>query len=314
MIELALALIACSLIALSIGSNDTSNAFGISIGIGVLSFKRATIILLFFVLAGVIIQGNEVMKTTGKLVDLNIYALGLSLLVSAFLITFSNWKKLPVSTHQVIVGSLVGAGFAFSLPIQQDTLLKIIASWIISPFGASIFSIIIFITLGRMLKKITFINVERTLKILLLTSGILIAYNTGANELATALGPVVYFDVLGHIEASILGTVLIWLGAVLLSHRVIETVGKGITALDPRSGFSAQFGAGLCVWIFTSVGMPVSTTYCIIGGITGVGLLKGIRTVKTGLIKRIFANWFIVPVVAFLFSYIISRTLIEYFL
>lgn len=314
MIELALALIACSLIAVSIGSNDTSNAFGISIGIGVLSFKRASMMLLFFVFAGVLLQGDEVMKTTGKLIDLNIYALGLSLMVSAFLITFSNWKKLPVSTHQVIVGSLVGAGFAFSLPIQQGTLLKIIASWVISPFGASIFSIIIFLIVGRLLKRITFINIERTLKILLLTSGILIAYNTGANELATALGPVVYFNVLGHIEASILGTVLIWLGAVLLSHRVIETVGKGITALDPRSGFSAQFGAGLCVWIFTSVGMPVSTTYCIIGGITGVGLLKGIRTVKTGLIKRIFANWFIVPAVAFLFSYVLSTTLIQFVL
>ncbi len=51
-----------------------------------------------------------------------------------------------------------------------------------------------------------------------------------------------------------LGAFFVFLGAVLLSNRVIETVGKGITALDPYSGFAAQLGAGSCVLLFTFLG------------------------------------------------------------
>lgn len=296
MIELAL--IACFLIAFSIGSNDSSNAFGISIGCGVLSFKRATFLILFFVLAGAIIQGREVMETTGKLVQLNANALALSLVVSAALVILSNWRKLPVSTHQVIVGSLVGSGFAFNLAVDTDSLMNIVISWIVSPFGAFLLAIFVFLIIERVVLRYSFIKIERSLRTLLLISGILIAYNTGANELATALGPIVYYDLLGQTLASTIGAILIWIGAVLLSFRVIETVGKGITALDPQSGFAAQFGAGLTVWVFTSLGMPISTTYCIIGGISGVGALKGLRTVKLDLIKRIVINWFMVPILA----------------
>lgn len=296
MIELAL--IACFLIAFSIGSNDSSNAFGISIGCGVLSFKRATFLILFFVLAGAIIQGREVMETTGKLVQLNANALALSLVVSAALVILSNWRKLPVSTHQVIVGSLVGSGFAFNLAVDTDSLVNIVISWIVSPFGAFLLAIFVFLIIERVVLRYSFIKIERSLRTLLLISGILIAYNTGANELATALGPIVYYDLLGQTLASTIGAILIWMGAVLLSFRVIETVGKGITALDPHSGFAAQFGAGLTVWVFTSLGMPISTTYCIIGGISGVGALKGLRTVKLDLIKKIVINWFMVPILA----------------
>lgn len=305
MIELAL--IACFLIVFSIGSNDSSNAFGISIGCGVLSFKRATFLILFFVLAGAIIQGREVMETTGKLVQLNLSALALSLTVSAVLIILSNWRKLPVSSHQVIVGSLVGSGVAFNLAVDTDSLMRIVLSWVISPFGAFFLAILVFLLIERVVLRYSFIEIERSLRALLLISGILIAYNTGANELATALGPIVYYDLLGQTLASIIGAILIWIGAILLSFRVIETVGKGITALGPQSGFAAQFGAGLSVWIFTSLGMPVSTTYCIIGGISGVGALKGLRTVKLNLLKRIVINWLLVPILAAVVCFSVAK-------
>ncbi len=301
-------IVSSALIAFSIGSNDTSNAFGISVGCGALTFKKATFLLLFFVLIGAILQGQKVMKTVGKdLVELNLYPLSLALLFSAVLIAISNLKGFPVSTHQVIIGSLIGSGFAFGLRVNSEILLKIILSWIISPFTSFFLSIILYMIIEKITARFSLIRIERILKALLLISGMLIAYNTGANELATAFGPVVHYGLLDQFQASLTGSILIWFGAITLSHRVIETIGKGITALDPYSGFSAQFGAGLSVWIFTSLGLPISTTYCIIGGISGVGTFKGMRTVKIGLVKRIVLNWILIPVSAFLISYSISR-------
>lgn len=111
-------------------------------------------------------------------------------------------------------------------------------------------------------------------------------------------------------RASLVGPFFVFLGAVLLSHRVIETIGKEITALDPYSGFAAQFGAGTCVLLFTSLGMPVSTTYCIIGGISGVGMLKGIRTVRFGLIRRMAISWVLTPLLASLICFAVTKFLL----
>ena len=250
------------------------------------------------------------METVGKeLIEINLYILSISLTVSAILIMFSNYRGLPVSSHQVIIGSLIGSGFALSSTVNFETLFKIFLSWVASPFGAFLLSVSIYFFIEKIIFRYSTLKAEKVFKILLLTSGILIAYNTGANELATALGPVIYYGLLNHNQSSIIGSILIWLGAILLSHRVIETIGKGITALDPRSGFSAQFGAGLCVWFFTSIGMPVSTTYCIIGGVSGVGILKGVKTVKKETLRRIVLNWFLTPISSFLICLLIASTL-----
>jgi len=299
---------ACLLIAFGIGSNDTSNALGICIGCGVIKIRRALLLFGCFVLIGVLVQGQKVMKTVGKdLVEVNPSIIGISLSVAAVLIIISNWKKLPLSTHQVIIGSLVGSGVASGAAVNFTAILEIVVSWIISPLVAFFSALFLYRAMEKTISKLSIFRIERILRSLLLLSGILIAYNTGANELATILGPVIHSGLIEQMRASLIGSLFVFLGAVILSHRVIETIGKGITTLDPYSGFAAQFGAGMCVMFFTFLGMPISTTYCIIGGISGVGMSKGMKTVKLDLIKKIMANWVVAPSLAFLISFLIMK-------
>ena len=299
---------ACILIAFGIGSNDTSNSLGICIGAGIIKLKKAVLLFGFFVLIGIVLQGQKVMKTVGKdLLEVNPSMLSISLSISALFIIVSNWKKLPLSTHQVIIGGLTGSGVASGIDVNVVSLLKIVFSWIISPLTAFLFAFIIYQTMEKTLSRLSLFNIERILRALLLISGILIAYNTGANELATVLGPVIYSGLIGKMPSFFLGAFFVFLGAILLSSRVIETVGKGITALDPYSGFAAQLGAGSCVLLFTSLGMPISTTYCIIGGISGVGMVKGMKTVRIALIKKMMLNWVLAPSMAFFICFIVMK-------
>jgi PiT family inorganic phosphate transporter len=300
--------IACILIAFGIGSNDTSNALGICIGAGIIKLRKAVLLFGCFVLIGLVLQGQKVMKTVGKdLLEVNPSVLSISLSISALFIILSNWKKLPLSTHQVLIGGLTGSGVASGIDVNVVSLLKIVLSWIISPLTAFFFSFMLYKMMEKTLSRLPFFHIERILRILLLISGILIAYNTGANELATVLGPVIYSGLISKMPSFLLGAFFVFLGAVLLSNRVIETVGKGITALDPYSGFAAQLGAGSCVLLFTFLGMPISTTYCIIGGISGVGMVKGMKTVRIDLIKKMALNWVLAPSIAFLSCFILIR-------
>lgn len=301
---------ACLLIAFGIGSNDTSNALGICIGCGVIKLRRALLLFGCFVLIGILLQGQKVMKTVGKdLVEVNLSIIGISLSVAALLIIISNWKKLPISTHQLIIGSLVGSGVASGAVVNFTAILKIIVSWIISPLVAFFSALFLYKAMEKTISKLSLFRIEKILRFLLLLSGILIAYNTGANELATILGPVIHSGLIEQMRASLVGSLFVFLGAVILSRRVIETIGKGITTLDPYSGVAAQFGAGMCVMLFTFLGMPISTTYCIIGGISGVGMSKGMKTVKLDLIKKIMANWILSPSLAFIISFAIMKAI-----
>jgi phosphate/sulfate permease len=295
---------ACILIAFGIGSNDTSNSLGICIGSGTIKLKKALLLFGCFVFIGITLQGQSVMKTVGKdLLEANLSILIVTLSISALLIIFSNWKKLPLSTHQVIIGGLTGSGVASGVDVNLLSLFKIVLSWIVSPVVAFFFAFGIYRIMEKTLSKLSLFRIERILRILLLIGGILIAYNTGANELATVLGPAIYSGLIGKMPSFLFGSFFLFLGAVLLSHRVIETVGKGITALDPYSGFAAQLGAGSCVLLFTFLGMPVSTTYCIIGGISGVGMVKGMKTIRIELIKKMIFNWVFAPTLAFLLCF-----------
>lgn len=306
MIEIAVA--ASFLIAFGIGSNDASNALSICVGAGIIKLRRAILIFGCLVFLGVILQGGKVMKTVGKnLVDVNISIIIVAMMVSAFLIVLSNWRRLPLSTHQVIIGSLIGSALAETANVNWQAFLKIVVSWAISPFVALAFSFFFYKSLEKIISKFAFFQIEKILRFLLLLSGFLIAYNTGANELATVLGPVIHTGIeINKVYIFLISSILVFLGAILLSHRVIETVGKGITTLDPISGFAAQFGAGCCVLFFTFLGMPVSTTYSIIGGITGVGLTKGIKTVKLSLLQKIGLNFIVAPSTAFFISFILT--------
>lgn len=302
---LEIALVGSLLIAFGIGSNDASNALSICIGAGVIKLKRALVLFGILVFLGILLQGHKVMKTVGKnLVEINPKILIIALTVSAALIIISNWRKLPLSTHQVIIGSLLGATLGCNGMINYSAFIKIVISWMVSPFFAVLFSFLIYKLLEKAVSKFPLLKIERILKILLFLSAILISYNTGANELATVFGPVIHSEVeVNKYLIFFLGSSMVFLGAILLSHRVIETVGKGITALDPFTGFAAQFGAGSCVLLFTFLGMPISTTYCIIGGITGAGLTKGISTVKTKLLRKIGINFIIATSLGFLISW-----------
>jgi PiT family inorganic phosphate transporter len=139
------------------------------------------------------------------------------------------------------------------------------------------------------------------------------AFSHGANDVANAIGPVAAIWTVIHtqqlamavsipIELLALGGVGLAFGIYFWGHRVMETVGKKITAITPTRGFSAEFGTATTVLLCSRLGMPVSTTHVAIGNIIGVGLARGISAINLDVIKRIFTAWIVSLPAAALFS------------
>lgn len=50
----------------------------------------------------------------------------------------------------------------------------------------------------------------------------------------------------------------------------METVGKKVVKLDFAKGFTAQFATALSVNCGSIIGVPLSTTHCMVGSLMGL--------------------------------------------
>lgn len=153
--------------------------------------------------------------------------------------------------------------------------------------------------------KSAFSGVERVFSILMLITACAMAFAHGSNDVANAIGPlaavVSIVDNGGVIEGKTvmapwvlpLGAIGIAVGLAVMGHKVMSTIGTGITDLTPSRGFAAQFACSITVVIASGTGLPISTTQTLVGAVIGVAFARGIAALNLGVIRNIIASWVI---------------------
>jgi len=129
-------------------------------------------------------------------------------------------------------------------------------------------------------------NVEKVFALLMVVTACCMAFAHGSNDVANAIGPLAAVVSVvssgGEINANAklavwilpLGGLGIVAGLALFGHRVIKTIGQGITHLTPSRGFAAELAAACTVVIASGTGLPISTTQTLVGAVLGVGLAR----------------------------------------
>ncbi|XP_062987719.1 sodium-dependent phosphate transporter 2 isoform X2 [Elgaria multicarinata webbii] len=145
------------ILAFSVGANDVANSFGTAVGSGVVTLRQACILASIFETTGSVLLGAKVGETIRKgIIDVNLYnntvdrlmAGEVSAMVgSAVWQLIASFLKLPISGTHCIVGATIG----FSLVaigtkgVQWMELVKIVASWFISPLLSGMMSGVLFL-------------------------------------------------------------------------------------------------------------------------------------------------------------------------
>ena len=150
-----------------------------------------------------------------------------------------------------------------------------------------------------------FTSMERVFGVLMIITAAAMAFAHGSNDVANAIGPLAaIYSVIesgGAIGSKsalplwilLVGGAGIVVGLVTYGHRVIATIGTGITQLTPSRGFAATLAAAATVVIASGTGIPVSTTQVLVGAVLGVGLARGVAALDTRVINRIFLSWIV---------------------
>lgn len=148
-------------------------------------------------------------------------------------------------------------------------------------------------------------NVEKVFAILMVVTACCMAFAHGSNDVANAIGPLAaVVSVVGSggvINASSdlapwilpLGGFGIVAGLALFGHRVIKTIGQGITHLTPSRGFAAELAAACTVVIASGTGLPISTTQTLVGAVLGVGMARGVSALNLKIVRNIVVSWVI---------------------
>lgn len=163
------------------------------------------------------------------------------------------------------------------------------------------------------------------------------AWNIGANDVANAMGTSVGSRALTLKQAVIIAAVFEFAGAFFAGDAVTETVRKGILTVnfelemsDPDKfydlsqslalGFvAAMMAAAVWLTVATRMGLPVSTTHSIIGGIIGVGLILevqfGEELIDWGVVRKVVMSWVASPliggIIAFLSFAVVRATILD---
>ena len=164
-------------------------------------------------------------------------------------------------------------------------------------------------------------TVEKIFVYLQILSAGFVAFAHGANDVANAVGPlaaVITVLQTGAFAAKSavplwvlgLGGVGIIIGLSTWGWRVMITIGKKITELTPSRGFAAEFAAAITIVLASKLGIPVSTTHTLVGGVLGVGFARGIKALNLKVITNIVISWIItIPIGALgavIFYYILK--------
>ncbi|KAF9275646.1 Na+/Pi symporter [Linnemannia elongata] len=127
----------------------------------------------------------------------------------------------------------------------------------------------------------------------------------GSNDVANAIGPlatIYYIWQNANIDVAkapvptwilVFGGIAIDLGLMTYGYHVMKTLGNKVTYMSPTRGFSAEMGTSITILTCSKLSLPVSSTHCITGATTAIGLLSGggIKSLNWRLLLGVFAGW-----------------------
>lgn len=150
-------------------------------------------------------------------------------------------------------------------------------------------------------------------------SACFVAFAHGSNDVGNVIAPlatIAYINRTGAVPLNGI-TIPIWIlivgaagivtGLAIWGEKVIATIGESIIPLQPSSGFCAELATATTILLASRLGLPVSTSHALVGGVVGIGLVQNLKSIQFKTLQGIAAAWVItVPLSAALSAAIFS--------
>jgi PiT family inorganic phosphate transporter len=323
------------------GFHDAANSIATVVSTRVLTPFQAVSWAAFFNFVAAFVFGTGVAKTIGKglinteMVDVYVVAGGV---IGAIVWNVITWLlALPTSSSHALIGGYAGAAIAkggFGVIIASGWW-PFLAFIVLSPLVGILLGGGLMVAVAWIFRRSSPHSVDSMFRRLQLVSAGIYSLSHGTNDAQKTMGIIVAvliaggpgyekwttwgrWDVLGTHHEYGMPIVLachfaIAMGTLFGGWRIVKTMGQSITRLQPVGGFCAETGAAATIIAATVLKVPISTTHAITGAILGVGMTRGVRSVRWIWGQRIVMAWILtIPCAAFVsaISYIILHTVL----
>jgi PiT family inorganic phosphate transporter len=228
----------------------------------------------------------------------------LAALIGAIVWNLITWYfGIPVSSSHALVGGLIGAALVAVGPqiLVASGIEKVLLFTFVSPLLGFISAFVLALFVMRLVSKKSPSKINHWFQKLQLLSAFFYSVTHGTNDAQKTMGLITILLVAG----GMLSTFNVPLWVILAAHcsislgtffggwRIVKTMAHKITSLKPYQGFCAETAGGLVLANMAALGIPVSTTHAIAGGIMGVGSTGTPKNVRWGLSRNIVLAWII---------------------
>jgi len=209
------------------------------------------------------------------------------------------WLGIPTSSSHALVGGLIGAGCAVAGldAIVWSGTLKTGAFIVISPMVGLIAAFALTVGVMRLARGLSRVLVNKYFRRLQLLSAASYSVAHGSNDAQKGMGIIALLWIAPGEAFYVPDWAMVACGAAISmgtffgGWRIVKTMASRITKLEPYQGFCAETGAAGMLFGSTLLGIPVSTTHTISGGIMGVGATRRLSAVRWGVGRKIVIAW-----------------------
>lgn len=222
-------------------------------------------------------------------------AVAVAVVSSVLLVLALTREGLPTSLTLALVGGLTGAGLGFGLEVAWGAVGKVLLVGACAPVVGGLLGYL-FSRMMRFAPSGPALNgaVHRMHRVAYVMQAAAYASNDGQKVLAiwAAFGLVALTGTPSPLVLVLL-CLLFGLGVILGLPKVARGLSNGVLLVRPAHAVSAEFASSVAVLGSAAIGVPVSMTQAIAGGLIGTGLSHGRRRVRWTEVSRILLAWVI---------------------
>ena len=290
------------------GFHDTANAMATPIATGALKPKVAVAIAAVLNLVGAFlstavastISGGLIREGSGgvQITPVMIFA-GL---IGAVLWNLVTWLLgLPSSSSHALFGGLIGAvivGAGFGAIDVSVLLSKIVLPALLAPITAGLVAYLA----TRIAYALTKKKQRGGFRYGQVFTSSLVSLAHGTNDAQKTMGVITLTLIAGGFQAPgstpelwviVVCALAIALGTYTGGWRIIRTLGKGLTEIEPGQGFAAEAATTATILASTHLGFALSTTQVASGSVIGTGIGRKGASVRWRTAGRIGIGWLI---------------------
>jgi PiT family inorganic phosphate transporter len=289
------------------GFHDTANAMATTISTGALKPKTAVAMSAGLNLVGAFISVEVALTISKGIIDESagvqpevIFA-GL---VGAILWNLATWYLgLPSSSSHALMGGLIGATIASVglSGVNGDAVAeKVLIPAVAAPIVAGIASLLATRLTYRIARDSDPKATAKGYRAGQIASAGLVSLAHGTNDAQKTMGVITLALVTGKVIAPgsnpplwviVSAGLAIAGGTFIGGWRIIRTMGKGITDIQPPQGFAAQTGAATVILASSHLGFSLSTTHVVSGSVMGAGLGRKGGVIRWSTAGRMLIAW-----------------------